>query len=82
MAKSNPIKNVPLRDCRRFLEKAGCKPLKSRGKGGHEIWGRKDLLRSITLQSHVDPVPEFIMSQILKNLNIPKEEFVKILKGK
>jgi predicted RNA binding protein YcfA (HicA-like mRNA interferase family) len=73
----NPLKNVSLRDCRKFLTKAGCHT--KRTTGGHEHWTREDLLRPITIQTHIDPVPERIMKQILSTLKIDKEEFLKIL---
>lgn len=80
MAKSNPLKNVSLKDCRKFLIKVGCK--NNRTTGGHEHWSKQDLLRPITIQTHIDPVPEWIMKQILKHLEIEKDEFIKILKKK
>ena len=73
----NPLKNVSLRDCRKFLTNAGCQT--KRTTGGHEHWTREDLLRPITIQTHIDPVPERIMKQILSTLKIDKEEFLKIL---
>lgn len=74
------IKNVSLRDCRKFLTKAGCKSIRTTG--GHEVWSRSDLMRPIIIQSHVDPVPERIMRQILSALEMDKEEFWKLLKSK
>lgn len=77
---ANPLKNVSLRDCRKFLTKVGCQT--KRTTGGHEHWTRADLLRPITIQTHIDPVPERIMKQILNALEIDRDEFVKILKAK
>ncbi len=74
---SNPLKNVSLRDCRRFLTKVGCQI--SRTTGGHEHWTRADLLRPITIQTHIDPVPERIMKQIISALEIDRDEFVEIM---
>lgn len=68
------IRNVSLRDYRTFLEKIGCKL--TRTKGGHHHFTRGDLLRPLTLQSHVDPVPEFIIKQHLRSLGMTKEEFL------
>lgn len=45
------------------LSKNGCKL--TRTSGGHEHWTRADLFRPITIQSHIDPVPERVMKQIL-----------------
>lgn len=74
---SNPLKNVSLKDCRKFLTKALCK--KTRTSGGHEHWTRADLLRPITIQTHIDPVPERIMKQIVQALDMDKDDFQKVL---
>lgn len=76
---SGHLKNVSLRDCRRFLIKLNCSI--TRTSGGHEHWTRSDLLRPITIQTHIDPVPERIMKQILAALDIDKDEFWNTLKG-
>jgi hypothetical protein len=75
------LSNIPLSDFRSFLSKQGLKVIKStKGRGGHEKWARADLDRPITIQTHVDPVPEFIVKQILRHLNITRETFYKQLK--
>lgn len=71
------LSNVPLRDFRIFLEKAGC--TSERIKGGHEKWTRRGLLRPVILQTHIDPVPEFIVKNTLRNLGLSKEDFFRIL---
>lgn len=76
---SNPLKNVSLRDCRKFLEHKKCKLIRTHG--GHEIWARADLARPVIIQSHIDPVPKFIMRQIVKSLNVTKEQFHEIIKS-
>ena len=53
----------------------------SKGRGGHEKWSRSDLLRPITIQNHIDPVPELIVKQILRHLDMTKEEFFVIYDG-
>jgi len=75
----NHLKNVSLRDCRKFLIAVGCKH--TRTSGGHEHWTRADLFRPITIQTHIDPVPERIMKQIITALDMDKDEFWETLKG-
>lgn len=70
---SNPLRNVSLRMCRKFLVANAC--VHHRTSGGHEHWSRSDLLRPISLQTHIDPVPERIMKQILQALKITPQEF-------
>lgn len=67
------LKNVDLKLFKKFLEYQGCKIIRT--KGGHEIWSRKDLLRPIVLQTHIDPIPEFIVKNNLKLLGCSKEDF-------
>ncbi len=76
---STHLKNVSLRDCRKFLTKVGCKI--TRTSGGHEHWTRADLFRPITIQTHIDPVPERIMRQIIVALDMDKDMFWKTLNG-
>jgi len=74
------LSNIPLRDFRKFLESQGLKLIKtSKGRGGHEKWARVDLERPITLQTHVDPVPEFIVLQVLRYLSMTRKRFFEVL---
>lgn len=74
------LSNIPLKDFRRFLKNQGLNIIKtSKGRGGHEKWSRVDLKRPITIQTHIDPVPEFIVKQVLRHLEITREEFFKYL---
>jgi predicted RNA binding protein YcfA (HicA-like mRNA interferase family) len=68
------LRNISLKDFARFLERAGCKC--TRVKGGHAHYTRADLNRPVTLQTHIDPVPEFIIRNALRILGMSKEEFL------
>lgn len=70
------LRNIGLNDYRKFLtsHEIDCKC--TRSKGGHEHYTRKDLLRPLTLQSHIDPVPEFIIKNHLRILGMSKEDFL------
>lgn len=71
------LSNIPLKDFRRFLRSQGLNIIKSsKGRGGHEKWSRADLDRPITIQTHIDPVPEFIVKQIIRHLAMTREEFI------
>ena len=73
---THKLSNIPLKDFREFLKNQGLNLIKtSKGRGGHEKWSRIDLDRPITIQTHVDPVPEFIVKQILRYLKITRKEF-------
>jgi predicted RNA binding protein YcfA (HicA-like mRNA interferase family) len=67
------LKNIPLRLFQDYLTNKGLK--KIRDKGGHEIWSRRDLGRPIVLQSHIDPIPEFIVRNNLRTLGETAQDF-------
>ena len=70
------LSNIALKDFRKFLASQGLTVIKdSRGRGGHEKWSKLELDRPITLQTHVDPVPEFIVKQVLRHLGTSRNEF-------
>ncbi len=66
------LSNFTLAQIRTLLAKNDCKPI--RITGGHEVWSRKDLKRPIIIQTHIDPVPEFIVKQILRTLKIDRKD--------
>jgi len=75
------LSNIPINKFRKFLESQGMKLIKdSKGRGGHEKWARSDLDRPVIIQTHVDPVPEFIVKQVLRHLNVSRAEFHKAMK--
>lgn len=71
------LSNVKLLDYKEFLTKAGCKLVST--EGGHEKWTRCDLTRPIIVQTHEEPVPEFIIKNALRNLGLNKKDFFDIL---
>lgn len=71
------LSNISLNDYRNFLKKVNCNLI--RISSGHEVWARKDLLRPIIVQTHTDPVPEFIIKNALRSLGLSKQEFFRIL---
>ena len=72
------LSNIPLKEFRKFLENQGLKVIKdTRGRGGHEKWSKSGMDRPITLQTHIDPFPEFIVKQVLRYLQMNKSAFFK-----
>jgi hypothetical protein len=59
------------------LTAVGCENVST--EGGHEKWRKDGLTRPIILQTHIDPVPEFIVKNILRNLQLKKEDYFKIM---
>lgn len=68
------LSNIPLRKFRGFLEQMGLKHIKTTG--GHEKWVRSDLNRPIIIQSHIDPVPEFIVRNCLKTIKASIKDLI------
>jgi hypothetical protein len=73
------LKNIPLKTFRKFLIQSGLK--KIRTSGGHEVWSGSHLKRPVVLQSHIDPIPEFIIRNNLRIIGISSEEFKKYLEN-
>jgi predicted RNA binding protein YcfA (HicA-like mRNA interferase family) len=67
------LSNIPLATVIWFLEHQELKHIKT--EGGHAKYTRSDLRRPIIIQTHIDPVPEFILTQILKHLGFDKKSF-------
>lgn len=74
------LKNISISQFESFLELCGCKYIKTTG--GHIKYSRCDLNRPIVFQSHINPLPEFIVKNALRPLNISRDEFFDILEGK
>jgi hypothetical protein len=70
------LSNISLKDFREFLFENGCSKINNntKGRGGHELWIKKGLTRPITLQTHVDPVPEKVIRSNIKTLGISRTE--------
>lgn len=75
------LSNISVKEFRKFLESQGLNIIKgSRGRGGHEKWSKSGMDRPITIQTHIDPVPEFIVKQVLRHLNMERKTFIKEFK--
>ena len=66
------ISNVSLDKFRAFLKENGFACI--RIKGGHELWSKSGMLRPVIIQTHVDPVPEFILKNGLRNMDKTRKE--------
>jgi len=73
------LRNITISQLESFLELAQCKYM-SKVKG-HCKYTRGDLNRPIVFQNHIDPVPKFIVKNILRLFPYSKDEFFEILDG-
>ncbi len=62
------IQNISIREFRSFLSFHGLKNIRT--KGGHEVWAKEDLLRPVIIQTHIDPIPIFIIKNCLRTMNL------------
>ena len=67
------ITNISLADFERFLAAIGC--VKAPSRGGHKKWHKQGLTRPIIYQSHKDPVPAFIVRNILRDLGMTPQDY-------
>ena len=71
------LSNLTIAEVRTALKALGLS--KERVKGGHEMWVKTGMLRPVVLQSHIEPVPEFIVKNIIRTIGVTKETFLDTL---
>jgi hypothetical protein len=74
------LRNISRSRLESFLELCLCKFIKNTK--GHVQYTRSDLTRPLTFQNHIEPVPEFIVQNLLRGLGYSKKDFFDILEGK
>jgi len=72
------LKNISPGLFRKYLTYKGLKHIRTNA--GHEIWCRSDLKRPITFQTHIDPIPEFIIKNNLRIMGTDRNDFILFLK--
>ncbi len=74
------LRNISISQLESFLELCQCKFIKN--KKGHIQYTRSDLTRPLPFQNHIEPVPEFIVQNLLRGLGYTKKDFFEILEHK
>ena len=74
------LRNISVAQFKGFLKLALCKYIDINS--GHEKWVRADLRRPIIFQTHINPIPEFIIKNNLRILAYSKQDFFDILESK
>ena len=49
--------------------------------GGHEIWLKPGSHRTVVFQTHVEPIPEFVVRNAIRDLGMTRQEFMEILES-
>ncbi len=70
------LSNLRIADWKKFLQAVGCQF--DHIKSGHEVWHRGDLTRPVVFQTHVEPVPEFVIRNSLRTLGLNRKQPEKI----
>lgn len=73
------LSNITVKEFRDLLLHLGLQPLRTAG--GHEIWTKQGLRRTIVFQTHVEPIPEFIVRNTIRDLGMTRQEFLEILES-
>ncbi len=72
------LSNISIATFKKFLSFVGCTYIST--EGGHEKWKKEDCKRSIIIQTHIDPIPEFIIKNNLRTLGLTRSDFILWLK--
>ena len=75
----SPLKNISVQTFREYLKWKGLAFIRTNS--GHEIWGKKGLLRPVVFQTHKDPVPEEIVRNNLKTLGVKAKDYIDFLES-
>ena len=71
--------NISIGEFRYFLERHGCVKVSS-GNSGHEKWVKEGALRPVVFQTHIDPIPAFIIKNNLRNIGLSMSDLREWLK--
>lgn len=72
------LSNISIAQFREFLFEIGCTRISI--EGGHEKWHKNGCLRPIIIQTHIDPIPEFIIKNNLRSLGMTRKDFIDWMK--
>lgn len=67
------LKNISIAVFREYLKHRGLNYIGTNS--GHEKWSKRDMLRPVVFQTHIDPIPEFIVKNNLTSMGSNRKEF-------
>ena len=73
------LSNVTIAEFRAIMVLLGM--TKVRTKGGHEAWMKAGMTRPAIVQTHVDPVHEYVLRNNLRVIGISRDEFLTLLEN-
>ena len=75
----SPLRNISVKTFREYLKWEGLHYVRTNG--GHEMWSREGLHRTVVFQTHKEPVPEEIVRRILKTIGSNADDYIEFLKS-
>lgn len=73
--------NTSIEEFRAFLENHGCRRVLS-GNSGHEKWVKEGMLRPVVFQTHINPIPAFIIKNNLRNIGLSMSDMREWLRSR
>ena len=68
------LSNITIAEFRAFLKSKGLTV--ERTNGGHEMWSKEGMVRPVVFQTHIDPLPEFVVKNNLAAIGVSRNEFL------
>ena len=68
------LSNITLDEFCAFLKAQGL--TMQRTNGGHEMWARDEMSRPVVFQTHIDPLPEFVVKNNLNAIGVSRKTFL------
>lgn len=72
------LSNISIDDFRSHLLANGLECIRTTG--GHEVWSKPGMTRPVILQTHIEPIPEFIVKNNLRSIGKTRKEFEEYLR--
>lgn len=72
------LSNISIDDFRSYLLANGLECIRTTG--GHEVWSKPGMTRPVILQTHIEPIPEFIVKNNLRSIGKTRKEFEEYLR--
>jgi hypothetical protein len=74
------ISNIPLETFRCFLRHNGLKHVRT--SSGHEVWSGVAFTRPVIIQTHIDPIPLFVIKTNLRTMGLTLTDLRKFLESR
>ena len=71
------LSNISVPEFRSFLTSQGLSY--SHTSGGHEVWKKQGMLRPVVFQTHIEPIPEFIVRKNLASMGASRKDLLDFL---